>query len=489
MSAPAGAAGPPQAPASRWWGPLARLSLQTRLIGGVLALLLLALAASGLAAGALLRGYLQDRVDRELALTAETLRSPMMQRRLGGGPGRPVLPSRYVVTLLDADGRTVQQSRGPLGARPPDLASLDAGEVARRDGEPFTLDDRDGGPWRVRASALPSGGSLVVATSLADVEDTTRRLRRTVLVVGLLVLGVGAAAGVAMVRASLRPLRRIETTAGDIAAGDLSRRVPEDAAATTEVGRLSRSLNAMLGQIEEAFAAKEASEQRMRRFVADASHELRTPLTSIRGFAELHRQGAAHDRQETDRLMRRIEEEATRMGGLVEDLLLLARLDRERPLRREPVDLVVLASDVVLDARAVAPHHVVELTAPEPTVEVLGDEPRLRQVLLNLVTNAVRHTPSGTRVEVRVRRTAGSALVEVADDGPGIATEALPSVFEGFTRVDASRSRADGGGAGLGLTIVAALVRAHGGEVEVESSPGAGATFQVRLPLHTDDDA
>lgn len=482
-----------------WWS---RQSLQTRLLAAVLLLLLLALLTCGLAAGSLLRSYLEDRVDEELSATVEVLRAPPVQRRLGGAP-RPVLPSRFVVSLLDAEGNTVRQSRGLLGEEPPALEFMDASEAAARSGAPFTLEAGDGEPWRVLVTPLGGDNTLTVATSLQDVELTTQRLRRVVAMVGVAVLLLGALAGLVLVRGALRPLRRIETTAAAIAAGDLSSRVPDVAGPSTEVGRLSRTLNTMLGQIENAFAAVAASEQRMRRFVADASHELRTPLTSIRGFAELHRQGAVTEPDEVSRLMGRIEDEATRMAALVEDLLLLARLDQQRPLRSDPVDLVVVASDVVEDTRLTSPDHRLTLQAPEPGVEVWGDEARLRQVVINLVANAVRHTPPGTHVTVRVTResegsagdAAGTGVLEVHDDGPGIPPDVLDTMFEGFARADRARTRGSGGsgdiggsgrtggGAGLGLTIVAALVRAHGGEVNATSNPGQGTTLRVVLPL------
>jgi two-component system OmpR family sensor kinase len=306
-----------------------------------------------------------------------------------------------------------------------------------------------------------------------------------------------AGLGYALVRTSLRPLEEIESTAEAIAAGNLSRRVPAQDP-RTEVGRLGRALNGMLSQIETAFRAREASEararrseDRMRRFVADASHELRTPLTSIRGFAELYRQGAVVDPDDVARAMRRIEGEASRMGLLVEDLLLLARLDQHRQLERRPVDLLTLAVDAVHDARAVAPERRIALdvrpqTAGDSAPVVLGDEPRLRQVLSNLVGNALTHTPAGTPVTVRVgtaqENGSGWAVLDVADTGPGLAPEETERVFERFYRADPSRTRGQGG-IGLGLSIVAALVAAHGGTVDVASAPGAGATFRVRLPL------
>jgi two-component system OmpR family sensor kinase len=346
-----------------------------------------------------------------------------------------------------------------------------------------------------------SGGSVVVAASLDGIDATIRQLRLIDLGVSLIVLAALAGVGAAIVRASLRPLVEIEQTARAIAAGDLTRRVPERDPGT-EVGRLGRALNTMLAQIESAFGARAASEasarrseDRMRRFVADASHELRTPLTTIRGFAELYRQGASRDPAELDRLMRRIEDQAARMGLLVEDLLLLARLDQQRPLDQRPVDLLALAADAVHDAHAVAPDRRIELLlggdggGPGAALVVLGDDQRLRQVLANLVDNALRHTPAGSPVEVRVG-TAGldgrpAAAVEVVDHGPGLTAEQAERVFERFYRADPTRSQA-AGGTGLGLSIVAALVAVHGGTVQVDSVPGRGARFRVVLPLAPD---
>ena len=316
---------------------------------------------------------------------------------------------------------------------------------------------------------------------------------------------------------STRPCS-IERTAARIASGDLTQRVPDpeshpDDPPATELGRLSRALNAMLAQIESAFIARahseaeakhaaEAaqisesravrSEAKMRQFVADASHELRTPLTTIRGFAELYRQGAVKDPDDVAKLVRRIEDEAARMGLLVEDLLLLARLDQQRPLARQPIDLLSLAADAVHDARLLAPARTIDLSVqPGAAFLVIGDEPRLRQVIGNLMSNALTHTPDGTPIEVsigsgtldpRLPDSPPAVTLDVTDHGPGMTPEQANRVFERFYRTDQARTRATGG-SGLGLAIVNALVSAHGGVASVRTAPGKGATFRIALPL------
>jgi two-component system OmpR family sensor kinase len=483
-----------------------RTSLRVRLVAGMLVLVVLALAGSGAVAAATLRGYLVQRVDDQLRGAAGAmLHDGDDGRPLGGPAGGPDdhdarLPSQFVRELLTATGRPVGGTLSNLldsSEALPDFPHLTIAEARARDGKPFTVGSTSGGErWRVMAVPLSDGsGTLLVASGMGDVTATVGRLETIEIGIGLGTLVLVALAGGLVVRTALRPLREVEDTAAAIAAGDLSRRVADDDP-RTEVGRLGAAFNTMLGRIEQSFRAQAASEEearrsedKMRRFVADASHELRTPLTSIRGFAELHRlqQGAAPAAGAADvgRSMQRIESEATRMGLLVEDLLLLARLDEERPLAEEPVDLLALAADVVHDSSARAPDRAVRLVvvpSPEPPV-VAGDDARLRQVLTNLVDNALRHAPPGTPVEVRVAADAGrSAVVEVVDHGPGLSAEQKDHVFERFWRADSSRTREDGG-AGLGLAIVSALVGRHGGTVEVDDTPGGGATFRVRLPL------
>jgi two-component system OmpR family sensor kinase len=338
--------------------------------------------------------------------------------------------------------------------------------------------------FRVEAAALDStdGTAVVVAIPLTDVQSTLKNL---LLIEGLSSLGV--LAGLAalawwIIGIGLRPLERMGSTAQEIAGGDLSRRV-EPATPRSEIGRLGLALNGMLSQIESAFAEQTQSEQRLRRFMAAASHELRTPLTSIRGYAELLRRGAAEKPEDASLARRRIEEEAIRMSGLVDDMLLLARLDQGRPLEQAPVDLTAIARDTCLDAGAVARNRTITLDAADKVV-VSGDEMRLRQVVGNLVRNALVHTPSGSPIEVSVARRNGSAVLTVVDHGPGLVADDGTRVFEAFYRSDPSRTR-DRGGSGLGLSIVAAVVAAHRGGVQALETEGGGATFRVELPLHS----
>jgi len=338
----------------------------------------------------------------------------------------------------------------------------------------------DGDRYRVRASIEDGAtGMLVVASSLADVDSTLHRLLLIEALVTLLVIGGIAALGLWVVRLGLRPLGEIEVTAAAIASGDLSRRV-ERAEERTEVGRLGLSLNAMLGRIETAFRAQEASERKLRRFVADASHELRTPLAAVRAYAELFDRGAATRPEDLDRSMKGISRESERMSVLVDDLLLLARLDDGRPLERVPVELDEVVGEAVETAHAVDPDRSIELSA-EPAV-VVGDRVRLRQIVDNLLANVRAHTPADTAVSVTLTRVNGSAEIAVTDSGPGLDAEHLAHVFERFYRADASRARASGG-VGLGLAIVAAVAEAHGGTVSASSEPGGGSTFRIAIPL------
>jgi two-component system OmpR family sensor kinase len=373
-------------------------------------------------------------------------------------------------------------------ASPPKLpatVALPGGRAGSDDPERvayFTARSRDGETtYRVRESTDPSAPGLVllVASSLHDVEDTLHRLLLVELLVTLAVLGAIAGLGLWVVRLGLRPLREIEATAATIAAGDLSQRVERDDP-RTEVGRLGASLNAMLAQIEAAFDARRRSERKLRQFVADASHELRTPLAAVRAYAELFGRGAASRPEDLARSMSGITREAERMSLLVEDLLLLARLDEGRPLASEPVELAQIIEEAVDAARVVEPAR--PLTVSVEPATVVGDRDRLRQLVDNLFANVRAHTPAGTPVAVELRRSDGRAELSVADSGPGLSAEEAARVFERFYRVDTSRARASGG-VGLGLSIVAAVAEAHGGTAGVRPTPGGGATFVVSLPL------
>ncbi len=566
-----------------------RTPLRVKLITAVLTFVAIALAVISLVGIGLLRSNLLNNADNNLAAAAGQINHSL---QLGGinltsQPNRAVgesvtwVPDHGSQTPLVIPISAAGYGRGIFGTQvpgpviPPDPSSLSSNPQ-----KAITVGSTSGdGRWRVVGLAASAGtpngssvrGIVVVATDATSVYRTIGSLTAIDLVVSIVIILTLAAVGTAVVRASLRPLTEIERTARAIAAGDLSRRVPERDP-RTEVGRLGRSLNVMLSQIEAAFqsrsrseAAARRSEEKMRQFVADASHELRTPLTAIRGFAEYYRQrggietgadaaaaseaneiteagvvsgiggasgaeGAARSAAgngiapetngagaasngtgqlasaDMDRIMRRVEQESSRMGVLVEDMLLLARLDQQRPLDRRPVDLLTLAADAVHDARVVAPSRNINLTVRSgAALLVIGDEVRLRQVIGNLMSNALSHTPDGTPIDVLIRsgnlseaRMASgddeavpanlpgdqdrqpAAVLEVADHGPGLTREQAEHVFERFYRGDQARTS---GGTGLGLAIVAALVAAHGGAAWVRTQPGSGATFCIALPL------
>jgi two-component system OmpR family sensor kinase len=470
--------------------------LRARLVAILLVALVLALAATGWVVQGVMRGYLVEQVDAQLRTA---VRGPAVEDGDRPRPGSRQVGTPFTIQYT-FDGPPRFSWVSIPGANRLEVATVlplvSFEEATRLGQEPRTVTGTDGRSYRAitRAGTIDTdrgrvNGSVTLAQPLSGVEDALARLRLLTVEFGTLVILACALLGWLAIRRAFAPLVEVERTAAAIAAGDLSRRIPEHPP-TTEVGRLTSSLNGMLTRIEAAFRAREASEARTRRFAADASHELRTPLASIRGFAELYRQGAVPP-SDVPRTMGRIEDEATRMGHLVEDLLLLARLDEQRPARTDPVDLAVLAGDALVDARALAPDREVRLVGlqdgggPVPS-PVTGDEDRLRQVVANLVANAVRHTPARTPVEIAVGVTTSpdgdTCVLEVRDHGPGVPPEQAPRVFERFYRTDASRQRALGGGAGLGLSIVAAVVAAHGGTADVRPTPGGGATFAVRLP-------
>jgi two-component system OmpR family sensor kinase len=459
------------------------IPLRVGLVAATLVLVACGLLASGIAVTSIMRHSLISRVDQSLLDAsrgwAQAPRRTPAAPIEGPNPARP--PSDFYVRAIDPDGGTwtAVNDREAEPALPEDN---DVGPV------PVTVDsvNHSGVQWRAMTVRGVRGEPTTVAIDLSEVQSTMRALTWSQVGIGVAVLLVIGIAGFAVVHRSLRPLVEVEQTAAAIADGELDRRIPQRDP-RTEVGRLSLALNGMLAQIQRAVASSESSaeqartsEDRMRRFITDASHELRTPLTTIRGFAELYRQGAARD---IELLMNRIESEAQRMGLLVEDLLLLARLDAQRPLERSRVDLLSLASDAVHDARSVAPRRdiAMEVFDGPGTPEVLGDEPRLRQVLGNLVANALQHTPETARVVIRVGTDEDNAVLEVCDEGPGMSREDAHRVFERFYRTDSSRTRTSGG-TGLGLSIVDSLVYAHGGRVSVITAPGEGCRFRVSLP-------
>jgi two-component system, OmpR family, sensor kinase len=485
---------------------LSTVPLRTRLVAVLVAAVVAALALTGYGVQRILEQYLVDQIDGKLKTAADQVAADQdvsVINRLTGTLG--ALNGLSLRAQFAQDGLPAIEIGGEYtasnvtGGRM--LFPVPTAEQALHLNHhgPYTVKAFDGSSWRavtLRRTYVTDEGPAVAATvtvaqNLSDVRRVVEKLRLLVVLVGGAATVACALLGWLAIWRAFRPLREVERTAAAIAAGDLSQRVPPRPA-TTEVGRLTSSLNIMLSRIESAFRAREASEQRTRRFAADASHELRTPLASIRGFAELYRQGAVPP-DEVPRTMRRIEDEATRMGGLVEDLLLLARLDEQRSVRTDPVDLAVLANDALHDTRGLDSDRRLQLTGldsggPVPAV-VIGDEDRLRQVVANLMANAIRHTPAGSPVEVAVGTRAGSsiegavAVLEVRDHGPGLSDEQAAKIFERFYRVDPSRQRGRGGGSGLGLSIVAAVVAAHHGQVEVRPTPGGGATFTVTLPV------
>ena len=447
-----------------------RLSLRTRLLLGVCLLAAVGLVVADTATYTSLSAYLGDQVDTNLDRAAH---------RPGGDAG----PGSWV-QVRSADGRRLLEGLGTTGLLPhqqpvpalPERISVPASPNEGPDRVSyFTVGSMSGGTrFRVRAGIdfHDPTRMLVLAAPLTDVSNTLHRLFLVELLVTLAVLAALAALGLWVVRLGLRPLAKIEATADAITAGDLSRRV-EEADPRTEVGRVGTALNTMLDRIE-------ASDVRLRRFVADASHELRTPLAAVRAYAELFGRGAADRPEDLERSMTGITREAERMSVLVDDLLLLARLDEGRPLEREPVDLAGLVGEAVDAAKVVEPDRPISV-ALEPAA-IIGDRDRLRQVLDNLFGNVRAHTPPGTPVSVELRAAAGLARLAVSDRGPGLTEEQSARIFERFYRVDSSRSRASGG-VGLGLSIVAAVVEAQGGSVATEPTAGGGATFVLTLPL------
>jgi two-component system, OmpR family, sensor kinase len=512
-------------------------TLRSRLVLVIASLTAVALLLANLAGVWLLRSYMTGQLDDRITSRID---DPMAYQRIcnvspdsgepfgSGGPDQPPQrgngwPGQFagpaqIYNVYSPDGALLCTNRQ---TGDPEVAAADVVAQADRP-KPTTVQLSDGSSWRIAVQQskmlVTADGSrplVLKGASLEDIDNTADGLLLINLAVELVVLLLLGLVAAVVVRLGLHPLTRMESMAAQITAGDLSHRA-DDADPHTEPGRLGIALNSMLARIESEVRARTASEARLRRFVADAGHELRTPLTSIRGFAELYRRGGAQSGPALDETMSRIESEAARMGLLVEDLLLLAKLDEQRPLQRKPVDVLQIAADTIRDAHARVPDRPVRLAAFGPDdgdfepVTVLGDEHRLRQVATNLVNNALVHTPPDARITIRVGRWtpprravaplpsrrphavpapvqdpwAAYAVLEVSDTGPGIPREHADRVFERLYRVESSRARgkAGAGGSGLGLSIVAAIVQSHGGRVELVTAPGQGATFRVLLP-------
>ncbi len=436
-----------------------------------------------------LQNFLVGRIDDQLKTGHGAAVTGLGGQPEGRGPTQSSpFPPGTVVELIGPDGTVLSTvvstpfGSSPSTARPGLPRSLPKSAMDTPT-SPYTVSGTNG-VAQFRITDWPEnfyqGNYVVLAIPLTDVQTTLNQLVLLEASISLAIVVATAILALLIIRISLRPLQRMGAVAADIAAGDLSRRV-EPATSNTEIGRLGLALNGMLSQIEAAFAERTESNRRLRRFVADASHELRTPLTSIRGYSEMLRRGAGKSPSDSELARRRIEEESIRMTGLVDDMLVLARLDQGRPLEQAPVDLEAIARDALADARAVAPQRQISLSATGPVV-VNGDDTRLRQVLGNLVRNALVHTPQNTSIEIAVSTEDSLGRISVADHGPGLGAQDMDRIFDPFYRADPSRSR-DSGGSGLGLSIVSAVVTAHGGRVKVSETDGGGATFEVELPL------
>lgn len=493
-------------------------SLRTRLVVSAVALIAVVGAAISVVTTLALRSYLVDKVDEQLRVSVDMASRPGGAKTSRAGnlgivlaPGSPLGAAGI---RLDASGKIIDSVRSERSAavggsapgnHPPlteAQASALAGAARKAREARETGEARDGGPARPVELSLPDlggyrvltspDGSIVLGFPLTEVDSTVHTLIAVEVCVTLAGLIAASLAGQALVGVALRPLSRVAATATRVSElplhsgePDLHERVPDaEADPRTEVGQVGAAINRMLGHVSSALTARQQSETRVRQFVADASHELRTPLASIRGYAELTRRGREEPGPDTRHALGRIESEATRMTGLVEDLLLLARLDAGRPLSTCDTDLAPLVVDAVSDARAAGHDHHWRLELPDEPAPVHADPARIQQVLVNLLANARTHTPPGTTVTARVSRETSAVRLRIEDNGPGIPAALLPHVFERFARGDASRSRS-AGSTGLGLAIVQAVVSAHGGSVGVHSAPGH-TSFEVLLPLAAD---
>ena len=479
-------------------------SLRSRLTIGIVLLSAIGFAVTFYGTTNALNSYLVGQIDNELNSVVggtamrldrgaviqqneDEIEEHRQRRGVAAAP-QPLqrIPTTLSVTLLSSDGAIKGELGGDLTSSQISdyLKAFDNAAAVETEGEPFTIKAK-GPDFRAIAVVLPTtGDTVVVAQSLQAVERTKHQLLVLFLFVGLIALLMIAIAARYVIQIGMRPLENVEKTAEQIASGDLSARLP-DAKPNTEVGRLVSSLNTMLARIEESFAARTESEGRLRRFVADASHELRTPLTAIRGFAELHRQGAVTGESDTKELVARIERESVRMSSLVEDLLVLARMDQGPKMEIKPVNLSEVVTDAVESARAAGPGHPIKLTAGNE-IYALGDANRIHQVVANLLANARVHTPVGTQITVEVIHLDKEVQVVVADNGPGLSEANREKIFERFYRVDPSRQRTGNEGSGLGLSIVDAVMRSHGGHVSVDSKLGEGSTFTLHFPLQSE---
>jgi two-component system, OmpR family, sensor kinase len=478
-------------------------SLRRRLLAGILALFAVVCLLIGVTSALAIDQYLVHQLDGELRAVAARAELPHPDRRAFDGPFPPGQPLHTVYgrvvngTVTDAQILMLPSSANvnyqpSSSAAAAALLSTSAADVLATvpvDGRAHTVTLGDQGEYRLLATPAKDGNGVVVTgLPMSALQNTVWQLIGIEASIALGGLLVAALASAAIVRLSLRPLSRVAATAAHVAElplargdVDLSVRVPDaDTDPRTEVGQMGAALNRMLGHVGDALAIRHASEMRVRQFVADASHELRTPLAAIRGYAELTRRGRDTVAPDIAHALGRVESESARMTTLVDDLLLLARLDSGRPLDRDPVELSGLVVDTVNDAHAAGREHTWLLDLPDEAVTVPGDTARMHQVLANLLANARTHTPPGTTVTTSLTVEGDQAVISVTDNGPGIPSQLLPDIFERFARGDSSRSRA-AGSTGLGLAIVAAVVEAHKGRVEVRSYPGQ-TSFVVRLP-------
>ena len=478
-------------------------SLRSRLVAITILFAAIAISASDFVASEKLHSLLVGQIDKQLNVIAggsvlrldqagidpNAIGDDTAQTQTNSSKPLNRVPTTTVITLLDVSGNYINQIGGEMNSTTMTklkFTGLTSSVVQSHNGKPFTTTEATSGDeYRIIARLLPSGfGSVLVTIPLDSVQSTLRELILIFILISLIILILIAFGAHYLIRWSFKPLTEIEGTAEAIAAGDLSRRLA-DKSSDTEVGRLTNSLNTMLSRIEESFKVKEESENRLRRFAADASHELRTPLTAIRGFSELHRQGAVKGEENVSELISRIESESIRMSSLVEDLLLLARMDQTPKIKREPINVIDLVEEVVTSAQAASKEHPIDFVHSAEEGFILGDQLRVHQSVANLLANARTHTPEGTKIHVTVEEDEKEVRIKVSDEGPGIPEEFHEKLFERFYRADSSRTRRSGEGSGLGLSIVSTVMTAHGGSVSVESAEGKGATFTLHFPLES----